>query len=307
MDMAMIKLKQMLQHGDILDRYGAKIRVLGQKELIKPDLRKAIEQAVKMTAKNDKAVLNVCFPYTSREEITTAIRDTVEEWTQPLPPPSLSPNPRRSPFREEHITNIIRAQEQQATDQSPSDDTGSHPLPPSPPTLLQPGTTLSPSSSSTSLHSTSTDSAHSPPSLSLSSTPTLHDPSTSPSPALLALKSTSTPAKAKANPNDQKQTYPSPETISATTLDSHMHTSQSPPLDLLIRTSGVERLSDFMLWQCHESTQIVFVKTLWPAFDLWQFLPVVWEWQWRVRKGEEKARRELEVRGGKGEGGSRVE
>ena len=74
MDMAMIKLKQMLQHGDLLDRYGARLQVLGQTDLIKPDLRKAVDRAVEMTAKNDKAVLNVCFPYTSREEITTAIR-----------------------------------------------------------------------------------------------------------------------------------------------------------------------------------------------------------------------------------------
>jgi len=65
-----------------------------------------------------------------------------------------------------------------------------------------------------------------------------------------------------------------------------MFTAPDPPLDLLIRTSGVERLSDFMLWQCHQDTQIVFLKVLWPEFDLWSFLPVIWEWQWRVRKLE---------------------
>jgi hypothetical protein len=43
-----------------------------------------------------------------------------------------------------------------------------------------------------------------------------------------------------------------------------------------------------MLWQCHETTQIVFLSVLWPEFDLWSFLPVLWEWQWRVQKEEKK-------------------
>jgi ditrans,polycis-polyprenyl diphosphate synthase len=67
-----------------------------------------------------------------------------------------------------------------------------------------------------------------------------------------------------------------------------MLTAGAPPLDLLIRTSGVERLSDFMLWQCHENTSIVFLKCLWPEFDLWQFLPVLVEWQWQKKKLQEQ-------------------
>lgn len=63
-----------------------------------------------------------------------------------------------------------------------------------------------------------------------------------------------------------------------------MFTTGTPPLELLVRTSGVERLSDFMLWQSHQSTSIVFVDCLWPDFDLWHFLPVLLEWQWRSRK-----------------------
>jgi ditrans,polycis-polyprenyl diphosphate synthase len=82
--------------------------------------------------------------------------------------------------------------------------------------------------------------------------------------------------------------YPDPETVTAETLNEHMLTAGAPPLDLLIRTSGVERLSDFMLWQCHENTSIVFLKCLWPEFDLWQFLPVLVEWQWQKKKLQEQ-------------------
>ena len=289
----MIKLKQMLQHGDLLDRYGARLQVLGQTDLIKPDLRKAVDRAVEMTAKNDKAVLNVCFPYTSREEITTAIRGTVEEWSRPVAAPPVQ-SQRRSPFREEHIVSTIRAKEIESGFTSPA--LVSSPL--SQPPLLDvpaPGPPqLSPSSSSTSLHSTA-DSATDPFStpFSLSSTPTISsvsDLTSPPSPQIHALTSTSN--------SHQKPSlsHPSPEQITTSTLTAHTYAPNSPPLDLLIRTSGVERLSDFMLWQCHEQTQIVFLKTLWPAFDLWHFLPVIWEWQWRVRKGEERGRRELDGR-----------
>jgi ditrans,polycis-polyprenyl diphosphate synthase len=82
--------------------------------------------------------------------------------------------------------------------------------------------------------------------------------------------------------------YPDPETITAGTIEGHMFTAGDPPLDLLIRTSGVKRLSDFMLWQCHEDTEIVFLDCLWPEFDLWQFLPALVEWQWRQKHVEEK-------------------
>jgi len=84
--------------------------------------------------------------------------------------------------------------------------------------------------------------------------------------------------------------YPNAENITADTLDRHMYTAENPPLDLFIRTSGVERLSDFMLWQCHQDTQIFFLKCLWPEFDLWHFLPVLVEWQWRQKQKEREER-----------------
>lgn len=88
-------------------------------------------------------------------------------------------------------------------------------------------------------------------------------------------------------PKASTSNYPDPETITADTITAHTFTADAPPLDLLIRTSGVWRLSDFMLWQCHEHTSVVFLDCLWPEFDLWQFLPVLVEWQWKHRKTDE--------------------
>jgi len=45
----------------------------------------------------------------------------------------------------------------------------------------------------------------------------------------------------------------------------HLFTVDLPDPDLLIRTSGEQRLSNFLLWQCAYS-ELVFAKTLWPDF-----------------------------------------
>ena len=106
------------------------------------------------------------------------------------------------------------------------------------------------------------------------------------------LNSDSPPTNPSNGPNSNA-VYKNPESITAETVNSHMYTSQDPPLDIFVRTSGVTRLSDFMLWQCHQDTHIFFLKCLWPEFDLWNFIPVLLEWQWRQkqREREEQPRR----------------
>jgi hypothetical protein len=81
------------------------------------------------------------------------------------------------------------------------------------------------------------------------------------------------------------QKYRDVETINENSLTAHTYTgSRLPAVDILVRTSGVERLSDFLLWQCHERTDIIFVKSMWPEFGLRQFIPIILEWQWRQKK-----------------------
>ncbi|QLG72605.1 hypothetical protein HG535_0D03130 [Zygotorulaspora mrakii] len=48
--------------------------------------------------------------------------------------------------------------------------------------------------------------------------------------------------------------------------------------DLLIRTSGHMRLSDYMLWQVHENADIVFTSTLWPDFDFTKLYVMILKW-----------------------------
>ena len=56
------------------------------------------------------------------------------------------------------------------------------------------------------------------------------------------------------------------EEIDAPAIEGLLDTHDLPPLDLLIRTSGEQRLSNFLLWQAAYA-ELLFVDTLWPDFD----------------------------------------
>ena len=53
-------------------------------------------------------------------------------------------------------------------------------------------------------------------------------------------------------------------------IEANLYTADLPPLDLLIRTSGEQRLSNFMLWQAAYA-EFWFTDTLWPDFDKDEF------------------------------------
>ncbi|MGH6614120.1 isoprenyl transferase [Sphingomonas sp.] len=54
--------------------------------------------------------------------------------------------------------------------------------------------------------------------------------------------------------------------IDEAAIEAELDTSDLPPLDLLIRTSGEVRLSNFLLWQAAYA-ELLFIDTLWPDFD----------------------------------------
>ncbi len=56
-----------------------------------------------------------------------------------------------------------------------------------------------------------------------------------------------------------------PAAITGEHIEAQLETAGLPPVDLLIRTSGEERLSNFLLWQLAYA-ELMFVDTLWPDF-----------------------------------------
>ncbi len=58
----------------------------------------------------------------------------------------------------------------------------------------------------------------------------------------------------------------SPHEITEQSFNEHISTSDLPELDLLIRTGGDHRISNFLLWQCAYA-EFYFTETLWPDFN----------------------------------------
>ena len=260
MDMAKTKLVQMSQHGELFDRYGARVRVLGDTTLVRRDVLEQVERAVEMTRHNGEAVLNVCFPYTSREEITRSIRETVREFSEPR---VRRPAGKRG-FSETHVLRSLRSGRLGGIVEEGGEG-------------MVKATALDSSErdveedddDSTEMSEQDLDTASA---LQPESSQTSHSPSPT-------LKPATEPLSSPSARRHRQHHLPDPETLTEEHLDKNTYTYPAPPLDLLIRTSGVYRLSDFMLWQCHENTEIKFLDCLCKFFfhltrsGSWTFWP----------------------------------
>ncbi|MEI7705227.1 MAG: polyprenyl diphosphate synthase [Deltaproteobacteria bacterium] len=71
--------------------------------------------------------------------------------------------------------------------------------------------------------------------------------------------------------------------VEADALEAHLWTAGLPPLDLLVRTSGERRISNFLLWQAAYA-EMVFVETLWPDFRETDLLGAIADFQQRERR-----------------------
>ncbi|XP_074236420.1 dehydrodolichyl diphosphate synthase complex subunit DHDDS isoform X4 [Saimiri boliviensis] len=89
--------------------------------------------------------------------------------------------------------------------------------------------------------------------------------------------------------------------ISESLLDKCLYTNRSPHPDILIRTSGEVRLSDFLLWQTSHSC-LVFQPVLWPEYTFWNLFEAILQFQMnhsvlekaRDMYAEERKRQQLE-------------
>lgn len=156
LDLAKDKFRRLLlEEKDKLMQERVCIRIIGDISLLPNDLQKMLAEVVLMTKDNDRAVLNVAFAYTSRDEITNAIK-TVAEGTQ------------RGDITTDDITEDL--------------------------------------------------------------------------------------------------------------LTKCMYTNKSSPPEILVRTSGEVRFSDYLLWQI-SNTRVFFTDVLWPEFCIWHLLACVFQYQ----------------------------
>lgn len=74
-----------------------------------------------------------------------------------------------------------------------------------------------------------------------------------------------------------------PQSITEETIAAHLYTHDLPDPDLLIRTSGEMRISNFLLWQIAYS-ELHITQTLWPDFSRDEYLDILKEFQQRDRR-----------------------
>jgi len=87
----------------------------------------------------------------------------------------------------------------------------------------------------------------------------------------------------KALAQEVKEGKVSPEAINERTFENYLKTSGIPDPELLIRTSGELRISNFLLWQI-AYTELYITPTLWPDFRREHLYEAIWSYQQRERR-----------------------
>lgn len=189
------RLNKLLEEDGPADRLGLRIRILGDRSLLPDDILSSIQIAEERTKTATSLNLNICCPYTSRDDIGHA------------------------------IAKVVRDGEQQRLASDKSDKFNGE-----------------------------------------DSNATVEDR------GITATGYNSTDAADTTLDAD-------PSTLQG--FSKLLYTGVSPPLDILIRTSGATRFSDFMLWESVGSNcDIVFTETLWPDFGSWELYRIVLKWSY---------------------------
>lgn len=74
-----------------------------------------------------------------------------------------------------------------------------------------------------------------------------------------------------------------PEQIDEGLFYDYLYTKGLPDPDLLIRTSGEMRISNFLLWQT-SYTELYVTDILWPDFSVKDFYEAIWDYQSREKR-----------------------
>ena len=74
LNLARDKFRRLIKEAQRFADEGVRVNVIGNLTLLPPDLQQLIQRAMEVTSKNKRATLNVAFSYTSREEMTNAVK-----------------------------------------------------------------------------------------------------------------------------------------------------------------------------------------------------------------------------------------
>lgn len=75
-----------------------------------------------------------------------------------------------------------------------------------------------------------------------------------------------------------------PKDIDIVKFENELYTSGDPDLDIMIRTSGETRFSDFMIWESCDNCSVEFISTLWPAMTPWDMFKILLKYSYKTTK-----------------------
>ncbi|CAG5120324.1 unnamed protein product [Candidula unifasciata] len=75
MELSRQKFAKLLQERDLIHQHGVCVRIIGNISLLPKDLQELLAEAVCMSAHNKRAILNVCFAYTARDDMCMAMQE----------------------------------------------------------------------------------------------------------------------------------------------------------------------------------------------------------------------------------------
>ncbi|XP_045196592.2 dehydrodolichyl diphosphate synthase complex subunit DHDDS-like [Mercenaria mercenaria] len=78
MELARQKFARLLEEKEMIQKHEVCVRVLGNLSLLPEDVQQTVAEVINLSKNNTRATLNVCFSYTSRDEICTAMREMAE-------------------------------------------------------------------------------------------------------------------------------------------------------------------------------------------------------------------------------------
>lgn len=81
MNLAKTRIRQITEHGELAHKYGIRVRIVGELSLLDEELLEEIKIATETTRNNTRATLNICFPYTGRQEIVHSMKEIISNST----------------------------------------------------------------------------------------------------------------------------------------------------------------------------------------------------------------------------------
>lgn len=256
MSLAYDKFQLMLQHTDMIHTYQVQVRICGCRALLSPRLQSMVRQVEDMSKGYTRCILNICMSYTSSCEVTEAVGAVSEA----VRDGRLLPSDVSEQLIDSQLYTCVKGfefDEQKASRAQQAE--------------VCVNSSRADGSSACKESTRSRRSA-----------------------ALDLCRQMS----GKQHSNDESQnvlesplvTESCADTAAAHKQCTHIHSYTHTPIDILIRTSGETRLSDFLSSQVSSSTLLCFCREMWPAFRFADFVAQLVAYQHHVKRLESERR-----------------